>query len=396
MQNFEFQLSKRNQVLYKPVALIIVAFICYLSFGSQMPEGLFFPSFSTGLYQVFLSLLFGNFLLHFASKHFLLKWFGILFAPKPNKSLGLLLSTLMAFAWLLANLQMDKWTSASLAYTAIAFTAGSAISAFVYELVGFKAKDLGITYQIENDRQEAFIAVIASAVFLGTNFAFLPSDFIPMAGNGGIVFPIYLAIIGLVVTFVAAVIVGEKPKNEKTWLTISITSMVIMMIASVELVTIYLPNHWSINGVEYQPSDILLAVQLGLLAGLLAGISVKFYTLISETYIQFVIKNQQKRVWLNVALRVFINVVFPFLPIILISAALLISFFVGGIYATSISFLGMLSNVGLSLVIDGNKLNAEKMQTISFWERQKLALSSPQLPSIWKIITIVLKRGKTV
>ncbi|MFT5918086.1 MAG: MFS family permease [Flammeovirgaceae bacterium] len=373
-------LKPTGKVLYKPLVLIIASIfgLLLLNKESSTPfDNYFLPSFGVGIYQAFLTLLFGNLVLRFAHKNILLKWIGIIFAPQPNKSLGLLFSSLCAFTWLLKDSQIVPLDALSIANIALSFLIGSAVSVLLYNLFGPKTRDFKVTYQIENDRQEAFVAVILSSVFLGTSFSFLPSDYLPNSGNGMVFFPLYLAIAGLIITFFGAIIVGEKPKNERYWLSISIVSAILMMIISTELIISNLPSHWSLNGVEFQPSDILLSVQIGLFAGLGAGISVKFYDLVANWYVSFVLKQSNKTVWVNLSLRFFINVIFPFLPVILISASLLISYGIGGIYGTSVSFLGMLSNVGLSLLITGNKLNETSLDEITTWQKQKMAMLSP-------------------
>ncbi len=394
-------LKPSGKFLYKPLVLVIVSIFGLFLLNKESDFGFdnyFLPSFGVGIYQAFLTLLFGNLVLKFAHKNILLKWVGIIFAPQPNKSLGLLLSSLCAFTWLLKDSQIVPLDALSIANISLSFLIGSAVSVFLYNLFGPKTRDFEVTYQIENDRQEAFVAVILSSVFLGTSFSFLPSDFLPNSGNGMIFFPLHLAIAGLILTFLGAIIVGEKPKNEKYWLSISIISAILMMVISTELIISNLPSHWSLNGVEFQPSDILLSVQLGLFAGLGAGIAVKFYDLVANWYVAFVLRQSSKSVWVNLSLRFFINVIFPILPSILISSSLLISYGIGGIYGTSVSFLGMLSNVGLSLVITGNKLDASSLKKITIWQQQKLSMLSPNFKIVLQetLKAISGKKGQRV
>ena len=379
MRTYGLSVEKKHSVLYKPLLIAIIAISILASWHAYMPEGVFSKGFFLGIYQAFSTLLVGNLVIRFIPKAKVVRWLGILFATQPNKSLGFLLSNLIAFAWLLTEVQSTKLTATVLTYVVLSFAAGTAIATFFYSLFGFKARDLAIIYQIETDRQDSFIAVIASAVFLGSTFSFLPTHSMPFDGNGGIIFPILLAIAGLLVTFIGAIIIGEKPKNNRTWLTVSIFSAVSMVLISTELVILYLPKYWTMLGKEYSSSDMLLAVQIGLLAGFIAGTSVKFYDSIASTYVKFVLDNSSKKIWLNIILRFFINIILPFAPIITITFALLISYGIGNLYGASISFLGMLSHVGLSLVVDTNRLNATKMRSVSFWQRQKLLLLSPDL-----------------
>lgn len=389
-------LKPSGKALYKPLLLLIAVAIGIL-WANQYPnhqyDGLFQTGFLTGLYQVIVVLSIGNLVLRFAHKHFILKFLGILFAPIPNKSLGFLLSSLITFTWLLMSYDFGHFTVYHITYMGLAFIGGSALGTFAYNLYGFKARDLNISYQIENDRLDTFMGVIVAAVFLGTGFNYLPESYVAFNGNGGVLFPLLIAISGLVITFVAAVLIGNRPKNRRFWVSISVFSAIFMMLISTELVMVFLPAHWMVNGQEHTASQLLFSIQIGLIAGLLAGFAVKFYQVISDLYIQFVLGQTFKRIWVNVLLRFFINVVFPFMPVILTSGALLISYGMAGMYGTSIAFLGLLSNVGVSLLIEGNRLNIEQTQGLSPMQKQKIALLSPSLNQvILRILGIKVKR----
>ena len=375
-------LKPSGKTLYKPLVLIIVTTIGVLLVRKHITssfEGLFITGFMAGFYQILITLSLGNSVLKFAHKHFTLKALGILFAPIPNKSLGMLVSSLSVFTYLLVSRDLGHLNVYHIIAIGLPFIGGSALGAFMYNLYGFKARDLKIVYRIENDRLDTFMGVIVAAVFLGTGFTYLPESYATFEGNGGILFPLLIAIAGLIITFFAAVLIGKKPKNTRFWVSISVFSAVLMMIIATELVIVLLPSYWIVDGQEYTSSRLLLSIQLGLLAGLLAGFLVRFYTLISDMYIQFVLGQTFKRIWVNVLLRLFINVIFPFMPVILTSSALLISYAMAGMYGTSIAFLGMLSNVGVSLVIEGNRLNIETSKRLTPMQKQKLALLSPNL-----------------
>lgn len=389
-------LKPSGKALYKPLILLLSTTIGILVAKQHLAinlDGLFLTGFLTGLYQVLIVLAIGNLVLKFAHKHFILKWLGILFAPVPNRSLGLLVSSLSVFTYLLMSYDAGSFNVFHVTYIALSFIGGSALGAFVYNLYGFKARDLNIVYQIENDRLDTFMGVIISAVFLGTGFTYLPESYTTFSGNGGVFFPLLIAISGLIITFIAAVLVGQRPKNTKFWVSISVFSAILMMIIATELVIVLLPSYWMVDGQEYTSSKLLLTIQLGLLAGLLAGFMVKFYKVISDLYIQFILGQTFKLVWVNVMLRLFINVIFPFMPVILTSGALLISYFMAGMYGTSIAFLGMLSNVGVSLVIEGNRLNVGTSKRLTPMQKQKIALLSPNLNQLLvRILGFKIKR----
>ena len=291
------------------------------------------------------------------------------------------------------SLEVGHLTVFHVTYVTLSFICGSALGAFVYNLYGFKTRDLNIVYKIENDRLDTFMGVIIAAVFLGTGFTYLPDSYVAFNGNGGVLFPLFIAIAGLCITFIAAVLVGRRPKNRRFWVSISVFSAILMMIIATELVIVLLPSQWMVDGQEYTSSKLLLTIQLGLLAGLLSGLMVKFYGIISELYIRFVLNQTFNLIWVNVLIRLFINVVFPFMPIILTSTALLISYGMAGMYGTSIAFLGMLSNVGVSLLIEGNRLNVTTASQLTPMQKQKMALLSPNLNQvIWRFLGIKMKR----
>lgn len=326
--------------------------------------------------QMIAILTLGNITLKFAHKHFVLRWLGALFAPAPNRSLGMLLSSLFTAHWLLtAQWGLDAWDMYLLVYIGCAFLAGASAAVVLYHFFGYKSAERDIAYKVDNSRFDTFMGVVVASVFLGASFHSLPQ-----VGDvkEGAIFPLLLAIWSIGATIISAVLIGEKPKESRWWLAISFSVAVLMMIIAAELLLNYLPPYWSFNGREYTSSQALLSVELGIIAGLVTGIIVRFYDKIANWYVNFLLNKRFMGLGVNISLRIFINILVPFLPMIVVSSALLLAYAAAGLYGTSISLLGMLSNVGVSMIIESNHLNTARMP-LSGMERRKLAIVSPAL-----------------
>ena len=378
MQKFE----KWMTIPYKAVAVLVLSMSGLGWMGAKLPQVASYSFVANALpafTQMLAVLLIGNLTLKFAHKHFLLRWLGALFAPAPNKSLGMLLASLFTARWLM----MNQWGAAAwdmylLLYISCSFLIGTSVAVILYHFIGYKAEDRLVSYQVDSSRFDTFMGVVVASVFLGASFHSLPQV---QTVKEGASFPLLLAIWSIIATIVSAALVGEKPKESRWWLFSSISVAVLMMVVSAELILSHLPSYWSFNGKEYSASQALLSVELGILVGLIAGIVVRFYDRIADWYVDFLLNKPFMGLGVNISLRIFINILVPFLPTIVVSSGLLISYAVADIYGTAVSLLGMLSNVGVNMVIQSNHLNTKRLP-LSSLQRRKLNLVSPELRKI--------------
>jgi hypothetical protein len=320
----------------------------------------------------------GHLVLTHAHRALWLRWLGTLFAPVPNRSLGMLLAGTATFYQMIGEWSLASWDVFLLLQLSFAFLIGASCAIMVYHFFGYRAERWAISYRIENSRFDTFLGNLVASVFLGASFHALPHT---GGVQEGATFPLLLGIWGIVITMVSAVLVGQQPKQSRWWLFTSLLSAAGMMVVASELIRNYFPAQWIFNGREYTASQALLAVELGIVAGLLAGIVVRFYDTLAQWYVRFLLHRPFMGLPVNVSLRVFINVVVPMLPVLLVCSALLLSYQAASIYGASIALLGMLSNVGVSMVVEVNHLNADRLP-VSELERRKLALVSPALDKI--------------
>ena len=328
--------------------------------------------------QMLFTLTIGHLLLHFSKRYAWLQWAGMLFAPVPHRSLGMLFSSMLTFYWLIGDWRNAAWDLYLFLHIILSFVTGATLALLVYYVLRQRFQQLqAMPFQMDRSRIDMFVGTLVASVLLGATF-----HVTSLAGEPaeGVLFPLMIGIWNIGITSVSALLVGRQPKQSRWWLFVSAASAVLMMVVAAELVLSYLPSFWAFNGREYSTSNALLAVELGLFAGWLAGIIIRFYDRIALWYIDFLLEQRAKRgIAINMILRVMINLILPVLPLALVSTALLGSYATGGLYGTSIALLGILSNVGLSMVIETNQLNAKKM-SISATQRKKLELVSPSFP----------------
>jgi hypothetical protein len=371
-----------EQLLYKPAVLFVSASLGWLAANAYLPHTphtAFLKGFLPGLYQILFVLALGNAVLNNTHRHSLLKWIGTLFAPVPNQSLGMLLSALLTFTWLLWNTGLHQWDVYELTYLGLSFLCGSAFGAFFYNIYGFRARAMPIVYHIDSSRFDTFMGTLIASIFLGTNIYCLPSYEAPMNGSGVLFFPLALAGVSLFFTICSAILVGERAKNNKFWLVVSSGVAIMMLAIASALVSSMLPQAWMLNGREHTSSDVLFSVGFGLIAGLIAGAIVRFYDAIAHAYLQFVLNKPFKGLPINIGLRILVNIIVPIMPVLIVGASLFLSYSHAGLYGTAIGLLGMLSNVGVSMIIEANKLQTAELSTM---QRRKLALVSPELNRI--------------
>lgn len=329
-------------------------------------------------------LIIGHLLLRLSKKYTWLSIPSILFAPVPHRSLAMIFSSMATFYSLIGDWQVVAWDVYLLLHIVLSFLAGASFALLLfYVAIQRFFTPQSLPFQLDRARVDMFSGTLVASVLLGSTFHITSTAGEP---SEGVLFPLVLGLWNIGITSIGAVLVGNKPKQSRWWFTVSSAAAVLMMIIATELVRAYLPAFWTFGGREYLASNALLAVELGLLAGWAAGIIIRFYDRISLWYIDYLLEQKSKGVKLNILMRLFINIILPVLPMLLVTLALLGSFVAGGLYGTSLALLGILSNVGLSMVIEANSLNAKKLP-ISDTEKRKLELLSPSFPQMLSLIS---------
>jgi hypothetical protein len=377
------RLALSGALRYRPQALAMLSVLALGVAAFSLPEvphaTMFLKGFIPGLCAMLSALLFGNWILQERARNAAFGWISIFFAPTPSRSFGVLLVLLLSFSGLLYSQEVGMAGVFPLTYVSLSFVSGCAIGAFSYRRYGPQARWLRIVYHLDRLRLDAFTGATLSAVLLGANFYYLPTQAIGQQGNGAMLFPLFMATVVLLFMLGSGLVAGAQSSKSNHFAWLNLPMVLILLLAGAQMAHTMLPSVWIMNGREYSANGVAWAVAAGIVAGLFAGITVKAYQRVAVWYLKFLLYRPFKGVAYNIILRVVVNVAVPVLPVVLVAAALLFAYTVAGLYGAAVALMGLLSNG--SIAVQANQLKPSMLE-LSMAQRRKLALVSPALDKV--------------
>jgi len=212
------------------------------------------------------------------------------------------------------------------------------------------------------DLFESYVGSIIGTMVLGAAFVglagFGEADF--MGGLGAVMLPLFLAAAGILVSIIGTFFVKVKEGgNPQTALNIGeFGSSIIMIIVSYFLIDFALPAEWvgtnPLTGAitEYSSLGVFLATIAGLVAGLGIGKITEYYTGTGTKPVKSIVNQSLTGSATNIIAGLGVGMMSTAIPIILISAAILVSYAFAGLYGIAIAAVGMLANTGIQLAVD--------------------------------------------
>jgi len=282
---------------------------------------------------------------------------------RPNRrySAGKLLFHLIQFLILILILPFDNWNVVTTTLLLTSFMAGMALAQFILSIIMPETlqsiKPVERRSQLDEERYEAFIASIVSSVVLGSSFIHINKQVNEIQLNGLLLLPILYAIINAFVTYGFLCIHQNYYQFTKKFTLLFSSLSLISHFLIIDALTYHtLPETFLLKGLEYTREQISLIMQAGLVAGFVAGIFVLVYHQLARWHVERLL-NQNKYSWANFCWRVLLNIFIYLTPIACILFVLAYSSQVIGLYGIALSFLCMLSNIGLKLFIQHDRLD---------------------------------------
>ncbi len=202
------------------------------------------------------------------------------------------------------------------------------------------------------DLFESFVGSIIATMVLGAAFFTIPE----FSANqlGPIMLPLALAGVGIIVSIIGTFFVKTKEGgNPQTALNIGeFLSAGIMIVVSYFMIKQFLPEAWSYKGHDYSSMGVFIATIVGLLAGLGVGKITEYYTGTGTKPVTGIVKQSATGSATNIIAGIGVGMMSTAVPIILIAAAIILSYKFSGLYGIAIAAVGMLANTGIQLAVD--------------------------------------------
>ena len=197
------------------------------------------------------------------------------------------------------------------------------------------------------DLFESYVGSIIGTMVLGA-FIITPE----FGGLGAVYLPLVLAALGIVMSIIGTFFVKVKEGgNPQTALNIGeFGSAGLMVIVSYFVIQKMIPE--STDGLPFGAMGVFLATISGLVAGLGVGKITEYYTGTGTKPVSAIVRQSETGSATNIIAGLGVGMMSTMVPILLISAAILISHHYSGLYGIAIAAVGMLANTGIQLAVD--------------------------------------------
>ena len=204
------------------------------------------------------------------------------------------------------------------------------------------------------DLFESYVGSIIGTMVLGAAFAVVPDFADSFNGLGAVYLPLALAAAGIIMSIIGTFFVRVKEGgNPQTALNLGeFGSAGLMLVVSYFLINEMLPESWVFESTTYTSMGVFWATIAGLVAGLLVGKVTEYYTGTGTKPVNSIVRQSETGSATNIIAGLGVGMMSTAIPIILISAAILVSHHFAGLYGIAIAAVGMLANTGIQLAVD--------------------------------------------
>ncbi len=197
----------------------------------------------------------------------------------------------------------------------------------------------------------SYVATILATMVLGREIKSADA----VGGIAPILLPMLIAGIGIVFSIVGMLFVRISKEDDSVQKALNIgnwASIVLTAIASFFVIQFVMPAQMSIRGEVFTSMGVFWSVAIGLLVGALMSWITEYYTSMGKRPVLSIIKKSGTGHATNVIGGLAVGMESTALPIIVLAAGIVSSYYFAGLYGVAIAAAGMMATTAMQLAID--------------------------------------------
>ncbi len=210
------------------------------------------------------------------------------------------------------------------------------------------------------DLFESYIGAVVSSMILGTVW-FTGLGGADGGGMNGVYLPLVIAVVGIIASIIGMFFVrtkeGGNPQAALNMGTI-VASILMIIFTAISIKWLFPEGDIVVQGVisgkevTYQWWGVFLAIVAGLCAGMAIGFVTEYYTATEKNPVGTIIDAARTGPATTIIQGIAVGMNSTTIPVLLISAAILVAYFLAGLYGVALSAVGMLCTTGIQLAVD--------------------------------------------
>lgn len=326
------------------------------------------------------------------------KWLRVLYAPRPQMSLAMLVLAALSFFLLLFFIDRGATTFVSFAINFFSFLLGVFAVVLMVMVLKYRVPVFLSIYKIDKERFQAFVAVTIACLFLNVSLKFPSGDFGEFPAFRMLLLPFFIGVIGLSIGVGMAIGAEYYPKlvirGRMFW---SILTGFLLALSSFLLCFHFIPQQWYFAHRVMNAAELFWVLQVGIASGVIAVNFSELHKFFSRLYVKFLLYNPSQNLHINLFLRFSLNILLAVLPLATVLTGLLIAFSRLHVYGLAMALLMMFANIGFGVVMEKDSLNFGKMMFLNEEEKQKIQQISPSIPFMVRRFfkNIFFQKGKS-
>lgn len=184
------------------------------------------------------------------------------------------------------------------------------------------------------DLFESYVVTLLAAMLLGVTVS---------SGSAGILLPLAIASVGIIASIIGVFFVRAS-NEKKIW---SAFNRGIIVSAILAIAGTYAITSVFVNGIS-----LFIATTAGVVTAVLISVVIDYYTSMSKKPVRSIADASESGPATNIITGLSVGLQSTIIPVVIISAAILVSYYFAGVYGIGLAALGLLSITGMIMSID--------------------------------------------